>query len=66
MVTLTSDIDFVEVEILNIVGREVMQKRFESGTAKAALNLRQLNKGLYVIRIIFDNKTLITEKIMIE
>lgn len=65
-VTITAETDFNEIEILNIVGRIVYQKRFKPATAKATLNLQDLNKGIYVIRVNFDNNSLITEKIMIE
>ncbi len=66
IVTVTSDIEFDEIEILNIVGRSVFQKRFMPATIKATLNLQQLNKGIYLIRVNFNNNSLITEKIMVE
>jgi hypothetical protein len=65
-VTLTSGSDFNEIEILNIVGRSVFQKRFKPAVTKATLNLKQFNKGIYFIRVSFNDNTIITEKIMIE
>lgn len=65
-VTVTSGSDFNEIEILNIVGRSVFQKRFKPAATKATLNLQQLNKGIYVMRVSFNDNTIITEKIMIE
>ncbi len=66
MITVTSQTDFIEIEILNIVGRAVLQKRFMPGTTKAAFNLQHLNKGLYIIRVKFENRNLFTEKLMIK
>ena len=64
--TITAENSIIMVEILDIVGSSVFIQKYDSGTSKVILNLENLNKGLYIIKVKLGSKSTFTEKIMIK
>jgi hypothetical protein len=64
--TIKADKEFFEIEVLNIVGKSVFKKELISGSMKEIIDLKDFEKGLYLIRLKFDNKTIYTEKLIVK
>ncbi|MBN2349437.1 MAG: T9SS type A sorting domain-containing protein [Bacteroidales bacterium] len=63
--TINSDLDFIKIEILSIVGKTVFSKDFEKQN-KITLQLENLEKGLYIVKIKFTEIKTYTEKILVK
>jgi hypothetical protein len=64
--TISAENSIVMIEILDIVGSSVYIQKYETGTKKVVLNLENLNKGLYIIKVKLSSKITCTEKVMIK
>ena len=64
--TIEANRNFESVEILDIVGKVIYFKEFESAIIKVEINLSGTDKGLYIVRIKFDSKNFHTEKIIVK
>jgi hypothetical protein len=64
--TITAENSIIMIEILDIVGSSVFIQKYDTGTNKVILNLENLNKGLYIIKVKLSSKSTVTEKIMIK
>ena len=54
------------IQVLNITGKIVFNEEYLTGTYSAVLDLNNLEKGLYLVRINFNDKTVHTEKVMVK
>ncbi|NTV84473.1 MAG: T9SS type A sorting domain-containing protein [Bacteroidales bacterium] len=64
--TLTTSENIKTVQILNITGKMVFSQDYPPGTLSATIELDKPEKGIYLVRIGFADKTTHTEKIMIK
>ncbi len=64
--TISAENSIVMIEILDIVGSSVYIQKYETGTKKVVLNIEELNKGLYIIKVKLSSKITYTEKVMIK
>jgi hypothetical protein len=64
--TIKADKEFFEIEVLNIVGKSVYKKELISGTMKEVIQLKDFDKGLYLVRLKFGNKSIYTEKLIVK
>jgi hypothetical protein len=65
-INVTTNRDIQSVKILTIVGSVVLEREYEAGTTNIQLDLDKLSKGLYLIKIKFDEEKTYTEKIMVK
>jgi hypothetical protein len=65
-INVTTNRDIQSIKILTIVGSVVLDREYEAGTTNVQLDLDKLNKGLYLIKIKFDEEKTYTEKIMVK
>jgi len=54
-----------EILLINIAGKEVLQKSFAYPENKKQIGLEELPNGIYMVRIKTDDHKLITKKLMI-
>ena len=66
ILNITAENSIVKIEILDIAGSSVFIQKYEKETKKVVLNLDNLYRGLYIIKVKLDNNSIFTEKIMIE
>lgn len=64
-ITLNNVREQVLIQLVDINGKIVAQQLVNNGATRTALKLNAVSKGLYLLKII-DNKTVITEKLMIQ
>lgn len=64
--TVTSSDQILTIQVLNITGKMEFNQDYQPGTYSAVLELNKLDKGLYLVRIYFDNKEVHTEKVMVK
>jgi hypothetical protein len=64
--TIKSGESFHLIQILNITGEIVFSQEYPSGTNSEVIELTNLEKGMYLIRIGFAGKTNHTAKIIIK
>ncbi len=64
--TISAENSIIMIEILDIVGSSVYIQKYETGTKKVVLNIEELNKGLYIIKVKLSSKITYTEKLMIK
>ena len=64
--TVQANKDFYSVEILDIVGKVVYFEEFKSKVSKAVLDFDNADKGMYIVRVKFDDKNIHTEKIIVK
>ena len=62
---IESNKEFIFIEVLDIVGKKIFFEEFSSPVSRKVIDLSGYDKGLYLIRIKFDNKKVYTEKIVI-
>ena len=65
-INVTTNRDIQSIKILTIVGSVVLDKEYQAGTTNIQLDLDKLSKGLYLLKIKFDEETTYTEKIMVK
>jgi hypothetical protein len=65
-INVTTNRDIKSVKILTIVGTVVLDQEYEAGTTSIQLDLDKLSKGLYLLKIKFDEEKTYTEKIMVK
>lgn len=63
---IESNYEFNGIEILDIVGKSIMSETYDESVSKRTIRLDSFEKGLYLIRIKFDNKNVYTQKIIIK
>lgn len=54
------------IQVLNITGETILNTEYQPGTNSVVLELNQAEKGLYLVRVSFNNKVIHTEKIMVK
>lgn len=64
--TIKSSESFNAVQILNITGEIVLNLEFPAGTNSEVIELINLEKGMYLVRIGFNGKPNYTAKIIIK
>jgi hypothetical protein len=64
--TLTASENIRSVQVLNITGKIVFNEEYPSGSTTITLDLDKLDKGVYLVRIIFPDNDIRTEKIMVK
>jgi len=64
--TIKTDDQILSIQVLNITGKMVFNEDYQPGTYSAVLELSKLEKGLYLIRISFNDKEIHTEKVMVK
>jgi len=65
-INVTTNRDIQSIKILTIVGSVVLDREYETGTTNVQLDLDKLSKGLYLLKIKFDEENTYTEKIMVK
>jgi len=65
-INVTTNRDIQSIKILTIVGSVVLDREYETGTTNVQLDLDKLSKGLYLLKIRFDEENTYTEKIMVK
>ena len=65
-INVTTNRDIQSIKILTIVGSVVLDREYEAGTTNIQLDLNKLSKGLYLLKIKFDEENTYTEKIMVK
>jgi len=65
-INITTNRDIQSIKILTIVGSVVLDREYEAGTTNVQLDLDKLSKGLYLLKIRFDEEKTYTEKIMVK
>jgi hypothetical protein len=65
-INVTTNRDIQSIKILTIVGSVVLDREYEAGTTNIQLDLDKLSKGLYLLKIKFDEENTYTEKIMVK
>ncbi len=65
-VTITSSESILSVQVLNITGKMVLNQDYQPNTNSVVLELDKMEKGIYLVRIVFPGKVTHTEKIMIK
>jgi hypothetical protein len=64
--TIKSEESFHIIQILNITGEIVFSREYPSGTNSEVIELTNLEKGMYLVRIGFSGKTNHTAKIIVK
>ncbi len=64
--TITTTESILTVQILNITGKMVFSQEYQPNTSSVVVELDKMEKGIYLVRVGFTDKTSYTEKIMIK
>jgi len=64
--TIAAENPFDMIEILNIVGSSVIMQEFDLGIYKVVLNIENLDKGIYIVKVKFNSNIIVTEKITVQ
>ena len=64
-ITITSPEGILSVQVLNITGKMVLNQDYQPNTNSVVVELDKMEKGIYLVRIVFPGKVTHTEKIMI-
>jgi len=54
------------IQALNITGKIVFSQEYSPGNLSAVIDINDLEHGIYLVRVIFDNKSIHTEKVMVK
>lgn len=65
-ITIKSEESFRSVQVMNITGELVVNREYPLGTQTEVIELENLEKGIYLVRIGFEGKVTHTEKIMVK
>ena len=61
----SNDSKITEINIVNIAGKQVLQKKFPSPENKKQLELTDVPDGIYLVRIKTDNDKLVVKKLIV-
>jgi hypothetical protein len=64
-ISIQANRDIQSIKILSIVGSVIFDNVYQPGTTLVQLDLDKMEKGLYLLKIKFDEETTYTEKIMV-
>ena len=64
-ISVQANRDIQSIKILSIVGSVIFDNVYRPGTTLVQLDLDKLEKGLYLLKIKFDEETTYAEKIMV-
>ena len=64
--TITSDKAFVFVRLTNIIGQETTREKFNYPRNRAEISFSDVQKGIYLVTIQFEDKTRTVKKILID
>ena len=64
--TITSDKEFTFVRLTNIIGQETTREKFSYPRNRAEISFSNAQKGIYLVIIVFEDKTRIVKKILID
>jgi len=64
--TINSDEAILLVQIMNITGKIVFSQEYQPDTSSVTIELNDVEKGVYLVRITFNDKVVHTEKIMVK
>ncbi len=65
MITIISEAGFYNIEILSIVGKSVFNKEYE-GENKVILQLDEIEKGIYIVKVRLSKTKTHTEKLLVK
>lgn len=64
--TITSDKAFTYVRLTNIIGQETTREKYNYPRNRAEITFSDVQKGIYLVTIEFEDKTRIVKKILID
>lgn len=64
--TITSDKAFTFVRLTNIIGQETTREKYNSPRNRAEISFSDVQKGIYLVTIEFEDKTRTVKKILID
>jgi len=64
--TITSDKAFVFVRLTNIIGQETTREKYNYPQNRAEISFSDVQKGIYLVTIEFEDKTRTVKKILID
>ena len=64
--TITSDKAFVFVRLTNIIGQETTREKYGFPRNRAEISFSDVQKGIYLVTIEFEDKTRTVKKILID
>ncbi len=64
--TIETDTKFFEIEVLNIIGKSVYKKELEPGSTKEVIYFKDFDRGWYLVRLKFGDKSIYTEKVLVK
>ncbi|MBN1416330.1 MAG: T9SS type A sorting domain-containing protein [Bacteroidales bacterium] len=65
-INITANQDIKSVKLLTIVGSVILEEEYKTGITTTQIDLNELGKGLYLLKISFDEEKTYTEKIMVK
>jgi hypothetical protein len=66
ILTIRSEETFYAIQILDITGKIVFNQDYPAGTVSETVELTRLDKGMYLVRVIFSNNTTQTGKLIVK
>lgn len=63
---LKSSENFIDVEIVNVIGRTIVEQKLEQGTMETKILLSTCEKGIYLVKVTFANQKVISKKIIVK
>ncbi|HCC70812.1 MAG TPA: hypothetical protein DEQ09_06645 [Bacteroidales bacterium] len=64
--TITSDKAFVFIRLTNIIGQETTREKYNYPRNRAEISFSDVQKGIYLVIIQFEDNTRIVKKILID
>lgn len=64
--TITSDKQFTFVRLTNIIGQETTREKFSSPRKRAEISFPEVQKGIYLVIIQYEDKSRTVKKILID
>jgi len=64
--TITSDKAFTFVRLTNIIGQETTREKYNYPRNRAEISFSNVQKGIYLVTIEFEDKTRTVKKILID
>ena len=64
--TITSDKAFVFMRLTNIIGQETTREKYNYPRNRAEISFSDVQKGIYLVTIEFEDKTRTVKKILID
>ena len=66
MLNIDSEENMTSVELINTIGQTFIREDLLAGTKTYSLNLKQLNNGVYFVKITFKDKNILVKKIVVD